>query len=356
MSNFEVLGAVHGIAPRSDALLELGGRVERGRAAPEDYHALLVEEEHNWLAHCQEAGLTYYDSGKRRWQDHLRPFVYHTDGFAEGATDTYRQAGDDQWQLFTRPFTEFPAGFLGGIDEAPLNRWPNTNTFYRRPTITDELNLHAESFSLATGDFGPYLNYLAPYSFAECCDDISGIDKITNITRIYKQLLEWVYREGSTETVLFHEAYPTELFDGRATEAISDIARDFPQLDVGYISSAAVSALALDAPQNVGYGISPETLSNLQTAQRAPLPGPRPDLRGRTLWYQAVRGDTTSEDRPGLDRLPTGFVRSSGARRLILTNTVDLQLVPYKVAKHKVARLGELVDQTQQQFDKEGAL
>ena len=134
-NNIEVLSAVHGIAPRSDELLKLGGDVERGRDSRQAYDEQVAQETADWLELQANAGITFPENGKLDWQDHLRPIVKVAKCFAPD------------------------------IDNAPVTRWYDSNTFYRQPTITDSYSLDYDAAEEWAKSLGENVSLLAPGTY-----------------------------------------------------------------------------------------------------------------------------------------------------------------------------------------------
>ena len=90
---------VHGIYPRSEALVAATRDLDRGRTTAEAVSELLDKDLEELVQLQQEAGLDYFSDGLLRWQDLFRPLLEACPGLKAGA----------------------------------LVRWFDNNTFYRAP-------------------------------------------------------------------------------------------------------------------------------------------------------------------------------------------------------------------------------
>lgn len=166
MSQLEILSAVHGIAPRSDNLLRLGVDLEKGRVSQAVFDEQIAQETEGWLGLQAEAGIDLQENGKLRWQDHLRPIVKVSDGFAPD------------------------------IDEGPITRWFDYNRFYRQPTILGRLTLNHEKFDEYFSDTGEYISLLEPSIFAKLCANQSEVPARLAVLGLYDDLTSSLKKRG----------------------------------------------------------------------------------------------------------------------------------------------------------------
>jgi 5-methyltetrahydropteroyltriglutamate--homocysteine methyltransferase len=104
--------------------------------------------------------------------------------------------GQLQWQDFLRPISEIVSGLEIGAD---LSRWFDTNTFYRKPTVTKQLSantslLEKKYFSdvhLASGPRG--IAVPGPYTLGSLVEDLfygSKEELIHEFAKVLKEILE----------------------------------------------------------------------------------------------------------------------------------------------------------------------
>ncbi|MDB5176199.1 MAG: Cobalamin-independent synthase MetE-like protein [Candidatus Saccharibacteria bacterium] len=317
MSELLIESAVHGIAPRSDQLLTLGGDVERGRSTQADFDEQVAIETADWLALQAEAGITYPEDGKLRWQDHLRPIVAATEGFAPG------------------------------INDAPVTRWYYSNTFYREPTITGDLEFNPKVFEEQVGPLGPNVSLLAPDTFASLCRNrFDGIPADRNVWRLYSDILAH-FEDSGVKRVLFEDYIP----GGTTLQPLDSLERHsawYPGLQLGLLTHHGVHpntvALPVDEATNIGVTIPSSVLSHI--AKNTPR-GLRPRLNNVEIIQPIVDGTRTDRPQHTLDRDQVRVIAECNPARVVLTHSIDLERLPLRYAQEKVKLLGELARQAQ---------
>lgn len=310
----EVLSAVHGIAPRSGALLKLGGDVTRGRASPETYDEQRQQEEYDWLELQVSAGIDLAAESKLTWQDQLRPLTQHASGFAPD------------------------------VDNAPVTRWFQKNKFYRKPTITGPLSLNAEAYFAEVGEPGEYVDIIAPHSFAALSDNQSELPAPDNVETLYEQLVSALVARQVKRIVFRESSYgdPRNIIHNyKGYAAAHELAYWHPEVQFTYLTPGT-SAVYLPThwPDNISLGANLETYQALQRNTEAEV-----DINGRELWHQVVEGDDTDRDDVDVQVWPRDFLLRAGLNRLVLTHTADFEDLPLGYAQEKVKHLGELANQ-----------
>lgn len=321
-NNIEVLSAVHGIAPRSDELLRLGGDVDRGRVRHELYEARLEEETTDWLNLQAEAGIDLQENGKLRWQDHLRPIVKATNGFADG------------------------------IDEAPVTRWFETNTFYRKPTILGRLHFDPDRFEAEVGELSTVVSLLAPRAFSNLCDNkFEDLPAERNIFQLYSELFFYFEAKGVKRVVFEdYQAKPSNLFSPDTLSDAKVLASWCPDLQISLISPGQTKIAIPFVPiTNLSVEVGASTLRHF----RHQPPYARPDLSGAEIWQQAIDTKTTLEDKVDIDEWSLDALRVLKPGRLILTHSVDCERLPLSYAQSKVKHLGEIAAELRQKIEEE---
>lgn len=307
VSRVEVLSAVHGIAPRSDELLRLGTDVERGRVSRETYGGLLAEESANWLQLQEEAGIDLPEYARLDWQDLLRPIVKASNGFAPD------------------------------IDNAPVTRWFETNTFYRKPTIVGRLALDHDLAQKAIGQPGDNISLLSPASFAVLCNDrFSDLPADRNVFQLYAELLHLL--EGCGVKRVVFDDYATNQDQNTALEHIKTLSDWYSDLQLTLISQGeGPSPIPWQPIKNLHVSVEPSRLTQISQ-----LPDyRRPDFEGAEIWHPIVDVDTTLRDELNVNNWNPHVISTLKPARLVLTNSVDFERLPLKYAQEKVKRLGE---------------
>lgn len=318
-NNIEVLSAVHGIAPRSEELLRLGGDVERGRSKQADYDELIAEQTGDWLELQTRAGIDIVENGKLHWQDHLRPIVKASQGFAPD------------------------------IDNAPVTRWFGDNRFYRQPTITGKLRLDYDRADEELGSLGENISLLAPRSFAYLCrDDYPELPAERNVQMLYSDLFFVLERQG-VKRVLLEDYLPDDLLPTGSLSDTKLLASWCQDLQISLISPDKQSAIPYDLGSKFGVSVEAPALRQIS----AQPDYRRPNFNGSELWHQVIDASSTATDELSVSTFPSELFRSLAPARLVLTHNVDLESLPLTYAKGKVKHLGEFAAQLRQVLETE---
>ncbi len=306
MSETIVLSAVHGIAPRSDELLKLGADYERGRATQETFTAYLVQEADEWLQVQREAGIAFPENGKLGWQDHLRPLVNVTDGFAPD------------------------------VDNGTVTRWFEDNRFYRQPIIVDRLQLDLTKFEQDFPPTGENISLLSPRSFSSlCANAFAELPAERNIVQLYGELLFCLEQRG-VKRVTFTEYLPAALH-GEGLDSIKLLADWSPDIAFAVFAPGGQCDVPYNPTSNIGIGLEGAVLNKIATSPEYR----RPAFKGKEIWHQAI--DTTNTQNTKSDiEAHLDIIRELAPARLVITHTVDLECLPLVVVKDKVKQLGEL--------------
>jgi len=120
---------LHGLYPRSEALVAATRDVDRGRQLPRVVEAQRDVDRAEIVALQRDAGLTLVSSGFLSWADLFRPLVDACPGLATG----------------------------------PLVRWFDNNTFVRTPVVRGPLELDLDLFAVERTDVGLLPG---PYTFS----------------------------------------------------------------------------------------------------------------------------------------------------------------------------------------------
>lgn len=294
MSNtIEVLSAVHGIAPRSDELLLLGSDLTKGRVSQEAFDEQIAQETEDWLALQAEAGIDLREDGKLSWQDHLRPIVKATRGFAPG------------------------------VDDAPVTRWYEDNRFYRQPTVVGKLDFDGEKFVRLTGQPGESVSIIGPQTFFELVKSkLWPAETAREVENLYVQICEHYAAQG-VRHVLFEEY-----------KAGSQRARAGIQLS-SFVTVA--ETLGIDIVKIPSRIFETDITGQAKSAQWSYGQRKANTWQATTI-VRAIDAGNTAEDPPLETTIEVGG-------RYILTHTVDLEKIPLRYANDKVKRLGEFTAQ-----------
>lgn len=204
---------VYGIYPRSDELRVLISRTERGKAVTGDLR----------------------DRISRETEDLLSTFRDSSDIYSEPCVN---------WHDFFRPV----AGFLSGFSLGKLQRYLQTNTFYREPVIESDLSLR-DRFTeidppenlpapLFGNDKEAWLTLPSPHSIFQASKNPTGIDEekfSDSIFRAYAEIATELGRKG----IVLRELFP---YSDRAPDFLGALNGKFKTILVAHPESRSLPA------------------------------------------------------------------------------------------------------------------
>lgn len=324
----QIESAVWGITPWSDELLIISGDVERGRLEPS----------------------TQKEQARQ-------------DAFK--AEEVQRQAGIDlvsadwggQSIDYFRSIARAADGFAPGVDQAPVTRWFETNTFYRQPTIEDRLYMPTQTTldTRAVGTVGDLyagnvlLTLLSPHAFNRLAargNHISESQGAAYVGQLYDELFDQATKNGHDEVLLHEPLAAYEKQDEPARQRLwcqlESLAKNHPELTTHvYLSNGDAGDLL-------------QTYTERGTATT--IPGVGCDVTRSSLpkvsygdylcfWAGAVDGANSliEADNAIASRLRR-VEESIAGGKLVLTHTIDLEHLPFDTALQKVAQIGRLAD------------
>jgi methionine synthase II (cobalamin-independent) len=333
----EITSAVWGIAPWSDELLKVSGDVDRGRADAQDYLDQLDEDAAAYFEALHEADIRYTSGG-----------------WSGGTKDFFRDT------------VEASDGFREGIQQAPVTRRFNTNTFFRRPTIEGDLRYapdHSSGaqapafFTFVEGQGEPSVyepTLLSPYAFARLVDRVGNISEAEaqkQVGNLYDELLEDAEGQGVTH-VLFHEPHaPYHQIDkkerGQLKHAIGSLAANHPSLRVGVFFSFGNGA------EFVRDFAEDDRIAAIGCDLRKTPVDELPKLSNHRFLAGIVDGaNTLIEDDDQLAAELAAVDSAVGARELSVTHTIDLEFVPRNYALQKIAQVGRLARAYEEEIER----
>ncbi|QYJ17043.1 5-methyltetrahydropteroyltriglutamate-- homocysteine methyltransferase [Rubrobacter xylanophilus DSM 9941] len=298
----EIKAYAPGIYPRSEELVQATRDLDRGRTTREAVERRRREDLVALLQAQEEAGLDYLSDGLLAWQDIFRPFC-------EAAR---------------------------GLEPGPLTRFLNTNTFYRAPVATGEpptleAPLGPPYFEAGELPRGRWVATLpSPHAMAAFAAD--GLDARELARRVIRPQIEWLAEHGCALVVLQEAALFGGNVDLRSLAAALEelkgplpLALQLPFGDAGEVLGELVE-LEVEAIGVDFYSTDVEAL---------PRPFPKTLLAGVIDARNSLLEDPQEVAKFGrrlLEELEGG---------LHLVPNGDLQFVPERIARQKLARLGE---------------
>ena len=297
--------SISGIYARSESLVAATRNHDRGRIDDEALQAALQQDQQALADHCSK--LTYQSDGMLNWQDLFRPFLEAIDGLDSGA--------------LTRNF--------------------NTNSFYRCPVNIKAKHLDTEVFSnyfSFNDNAKPYKVTLpGPISFAKMSD---GSVTAQQASDWLLAAIEWL----DTQPVSIIEL--SEPYIGFYGDCVDVGAlKHF----VDRIKAKTKSQLAIFIP----FGAADKLLADMMTMQ-FDIVGVdafltsfdelvKHDFSHCVLQLGCINGrNSIVEDPKDIENYISRVSDKVHPKALIVSNNIDLQYVPERIAADKVAVLGKI--------------
>ncbi|MCA3749196.1 MAG: hypothetical protein IN808_08690 [Rubrobacter sp.] len=298
----EIKAYAPGIYARSEELVQATRDLDRGRTTPEAVESRRREDLAALLRAQEEAGLDYLSDGLLVWQDIFRPFC-------EAAR---------------------------GLEPGPLTRFLNTNTFYRAPVPTGEpLGLDSPLgppyFEVSELPRGRWVATL-PSPHAMAAFAAGELDARELAGRVLRPQVEWLAENGCALVVLQEAA----LFGGNIDlhplgAALEELRGPLPlalQLPFGDAGEVLGELVELDV-EAIGV--------DFYSTDVEALPRPFP----KTLLAGVVDArNSLLEDPQEVAKFGRGLLEELDGELHLVPNG-DLQFVPERIARQKLARLGE---------------
>jgi 5-methyltetrahydropteroyltriglutamate--homocysteine methyltransferase len=285
-----------GIYPRSEALVQATRDLDRGRTTAEAVAEQRERDCRELVSVQRAAGMSLLGDGMLGWQDVFRPLAEAADG----------------------------------LDARPLTRFLDTNTFYRAVLVNGEPRLGAP---LPAPDLpaGEWLGTLpSPLAFARAAGDEVSAEKLAaNV--LAPQIEAWA-EEGAALIVLSEAFLPQDGGVDELVRALSELPGSVPlalQLPFGDASSV-IPALAEAPVAAIGVDFYSTSLDAV------PQDYPKEILAG------VVDARSSALESPEeIARFAEGLL-GRGVAGVSLTPNGDLQFVPERIAREKIACLGRV--------------
>jgi 5-methyltetrahydropteroyltriglutamate--homocysteine methyltransferase len=298
---------LHGLYPRSEALVAATRDVDRGRQPPHVVEAQRDVDRAEIVGLQRDAGLTLVSSGFLSWADLFRPLIEACPGLAPG----------------------------------PLVRWFDNNTFVRTPVVSGPLELDLDLFGAEGSDVGLLPG---PYTFSRMAT--GGGDREALMASLARDLLrpaaEEFVRRGAQ---LVHLQEPWLAAHGIDDESWPALAAALRVIGDGLGAQLVVHTYFGDAGPLIGR-LSRLPVSavgvDLTETDAGALVGPWETglllgcLDGRSSLIEDV--DLTTA-------LAAKIFEATRPPRLLLSASCDLDLLPRPLADRKVRVLGAATEQ-----------
>jgi methionine synthase II (cobalamin-independent) len=308
-----------GIYPRSEQLIELTRSYDRAKT---DLDTVKKQIEQDTIALVQlqeDSGFETFSDGAFAWQDQLRPIVESLDGVTTG----------------TR-----------------YDRWFDTNTFYKKPTIAGKISVHAfEPKTFIRTDLLPRtkswkVTFPGPYTFSELSENLhyaTQSDLLTAVATAQHEIIKRLKDAGVSqfqlsEPCLVYRPYREKPLGGQeldnALVAIQKVVESIQakfsvQTYFGDATTILPNLLKLPV-QTVGFDLFETDYSQLkfETTKKLALG----IIDGR---------ESNAESPKWIAETATRVSKHLTGGDLVLVPNSDLKFVPRKVADVKARALAE---------------
>jgi methionine synthase II (cobalamin-independent) len=308
-----------GIYPRSEQLIELTRSYDRARTDLETIKRQIDQDTIALVKLQEDSGFETFSDGAFAWQDQLRPIVESLDGVTTG----------------TR-----------------YDRWFDTNTFYKKPTIAGKIGVHAfEPKNFIRTDLLPRtkswkVTLPGPYTFSELSENLhyaTQSDLLTAVATIEHEIIKRLKDAGVSqfqlsEPCLVYRPYREKTLGkpeldnalAAAQKAVDGIQAKFSiQTYFGDATTILPNLLKLPV-QTVGFDVFETDYSQLkfETTKRLALG----IVDGR---------ESNAESPKWIAETATRVSKHLIGGDLVLVPNSDLKFVPRKVADVKARALAE---------------
>jgi 5-methyltetrahydropteroyltriglutamate--homocysteine methyltransferase len=283
-----------GIYPRSDPLVQATRDLDRGRGTQEAVDEQLERDFRELVAVQEQAGLALLADGMLAWQDLFRPLADRSDG----------------------------------LGARPLNRFLDTNTFYRAVLVDGEPRLH-DPIPAPELPAGRWLATLpSPLAFARAAAGEASAQALA--ANVLAPQIE-AYSEAGCAFVVLVDPFVAR--EGRVEELLSSLG-ELPQqtplaLQLSFGDAKSVLAQLAEAPvEAIGVDFYATSLDSV------------PDDYPKEIMAGVIDSRSSALESPSEI---AAFVDQLSRRRpagLSLSVNGDLQFVPEPIAREKIGRLG----------------
>jgi methionine synthase II (cobalamin-independent) len=308
-----------GIYPRSEQLIELTRSYDRAKTDLDTVRKQIEQDTIALVKLQEDSGFETFSDGAFAWQDQLRPIVESLDGVTTG----------------TR-----------------YDRWFDTNTFYKKPTIAGKIGVHAfEPKNFIRTDLLPRtkswkVTLPGPYTFSELSENLhyaTQSDLLTAVATAQHEIIKRLKDAGVSqfqlsEPCLVYRPYREEPLGGQeldnALVAIQKVVESIQakfsvQTYFGDATTILPNLLKLPV-QTVGFDLFETDYSQLkfETTKKLALG----IIDGR---------ESNAESPKWIAETATRVSKHLTGGDLVLVPNSDLKFVPRKVADVKARALAE---------------
>ncbi len=308
-----------GLHPRSEELIELTRKYDRGRTSQTEVEDCLKKETLQLVELQNHLGFEFVSDGALGWQDLLRPVARSLHG--------------------VEPGTQY-------------SRWFDTNTFYLKPTVLDRVSLR----SLRIDDFlqkallpssGKWkVSFPGPYTFSQLSDNKhyqSKSDLILDVAKAEREIAGKLFESGVS---LVQLSEPCLVYRPYRQEPLSAQELDVAVAAIRYVTESAPEKFSLQT----FFGDASPILGKLLEVPVAAVGIDLYETDYSTLEIQTAKDiilgivdseESHLEDPRRVAETALNATKHVGSSKTVLAPNSDLKFLPRFVADKKLSVLAE---------------
>ncbi|HZW56078.1 MAG TPA: hypothetical protein VFF30_07305 [Nitrososphaerales archaeon] len=338
---FTVESTITGIHSRSEETVRISRDFDRGRSTEKSLSQSFAKDAADLVRLEKRSGISQISDGQLKWQDYIRPIAESVEGLAMGAD---------------------------------LFRWFDTNSFYRRPTVTGELRPGKKQFPfrkyvvLSALDSVPAcsrsrrrkISLLGPYTLASLVEDRhynSKVELALAFGKVLRKVIgdlsklgfgtiqinepSLVYRYGVSaltnrqELEVFVSSFEQNLADTPVELLLHTYFGDCSKILEDLVRMKGISSVGVDFTQT--------SLSDIESVE----------LDGKSLACGCVDGRNSLIESPEwIARFCREAIKTLKPSGIVVLPSCELKYLPRKYADEKVASIGKATLLLKKEFTK----
>lgn len=308
-----------GIYPRSEELVELTRSYDRGKTDRESVEKQIEQDTRELVRLEESAGFENFSDGAFAWQDQLRPVVESLNGVTTG----------------TR-----------------YSRWFDTNTFFKKPTISGKVSLaDFDPKKFVRTDLLPEskkwkVTLIGPYTFSELAENLhykTNADLLSDLAKSENEIIRKLKAAGISQ---FQISEPCLVYRPYREDALTDSERSIALEALRKTVEGVDATLTIQTYFGDATSILPHLL-------KLPVDGVGFDLfetdyaplqieTEKKVALGIVDGRESNVEEPRwIAETATRVSKHVVSDKIVLAPNTDLKFVPRKVADAKARSLAE---------------
>ncbi len=319
------LGGIH---PRSEQLIEITRSYDRGKTDHVSVEKQIEQDTIDLVKLEESSGFENFSDGAFSWQDQLRPIVESLSGVTTG----------------TR-----------------YDRWFDTNTFYKKPTVNGEVGIkQVDLKKFIRTDLLPrskrwQVTLVGPYTFSELAENLhygTKSDLVSHLAHSENQIIQKLKAEGVShfqisEPCLVYRPHREEVLgESELESALAAIRKTVGGVDASFSVQTYFGDATTVLPHLLKLPVDGIGLDLFETDYTQS----RIDTKKKLALGIVDARESNIEDPRWIAETTTRVSKHIVSDRIVLVPNSDLKFVPRKVADAKARSLAEatrLVQETE---------